>query len=360
MYRILSLAFLGVAVALPAVGQTGALVQQCVGFGQAQYKRVDRSVDRIAAGDFPPPTLERFDARVGAQAVAGALTLRGQVSYGNSRPAVETEFVCLLDALDRPLFFYALPILASRASPTPLVRGPATGPSRDRNMAALPPAPAPAPAPGDARGEATSAAADRLAGASAVQAVPLRGLVRDTGNGLVFSPCDGAPLALQDRTPDQELMRVLRELTGEQQGRAMFVEFYGRRREGTPVAVDVLEVRRAAIETAGCRERFEQREWVVFGSEPAWRLDITPRDMMLNVVGVTPLPAPRFPHGGPMLRGRAILYAAIDGAGPRATIEERRCIDSSSGSVFAYRVAVTHEGASFLGCAEHNPAMPAP
>jgi uncharacterized membrane protein len=41
-------------------------------------------------------------------------------------------------------------------------------------------------------------------------------------------------------------------------------------------------------------------------------------------------------------------------------IDERRCIDSQSGSLFAYSIQVRSEGRTMVGCAAHNPGMPAP
>ena len=108
-------------LALPAAGQT-KLAQQCAAFGEAQYRKLSPSVDRVMALDFPPPALERVDAKAGSQAVAAALTLRGRLTYRNG-PPFETQFVCLLDAAQRPLFFYALPTLATRSAPTPVTRG---------------------------------------------------------------------------------------------------------------------------------------------------------------------------------------------------------------------------------------------
>ena len=42
------------AASLPAAGQT-QLAQQCAAFGQAQYRRIDPSVDQVSAMEFPPP-----------------------------------------------------------------------------------------------------------------------------------------------------------------------------------------------------------------------------------------------------------------------------------------------------------------
>jgi uncharacterized membrane protein len=344
---------LAASVAWPAAGQT-PLAQLCAQFGEQQYKRVDRAIDRVEAAEAPVPALQRFDGKVGSQSVAGAVTLRARVTYRDRRAALDTEFVCLLDARDQPLFFYAIPVLANRPSPTPLARGAAAQP---KPAASLPVAGQQPKA--DEKAAAAPLTAPATSTATTTQRTPLRGLVRDTG-GLRFSPCDGAPLALQDRTPGQELGRTLRELTGEQQGRPMFVEFFGERGAGSAETVEVLELRRAAVETAGCRERFDQREWIAYGNEPAWRLEVAAHDMMMIVPGSTPLPAPRYPHAGMQRRDRAIIYLAQNGGAFGVTIDEQRCVDAASGSLYAYRVTVVSEGKVYIGCGAHNPAMPVP
>jgi uncharacterized membrane protein len=334
-------------VSLPAVGQT-QLAQQCAAFGQAQYRKLDPSVDQVSALEFPPPALERLESKVGAQAVAAALTLRGKLTYRNRAP-FETQFVCLLDGSERPVFFYALPALAARAAPTPLARGgPAQAPVPQLSQQpTLPLTPPPAPK-----------AAVTPHAPLPVGAMRLRGLVRDLGGRLQFLPCDGAPLVLEDRTPEQELSKALRELTTGQEGRPMFVEMYGGRETGPGAGIGALEVRRASVETAGCRERFDQREWTASGNEPSWRLEVTSRDIMMSVLGGNALP--RMPHGGVQKDGATITYVPTDGSDLAVAITERRCIDSQSGSLFAYAVEVKSEGRSYAGCAAHNPAMPAP
>ena len=324
--------------ALPAAGQT-YLAQQCAAFGEAQYKKLDPAVERIQPSEYPAPALERFEARAGSQAVAAALTLRGRLAFRN-KPALDTQFVCLLDAADKPLFFYALPVLAQRGAPTPFGRGPTAAPpplqsalpatSAPRTAAERPPLPA--------------------------SALRLRGLVRDTDNGPVFEACGGAPLALEDKTPGQELTRAFRDLTLGQP-RPLFVEMYGQRGQGPGAGLSALELRRAAVETAGCRERFDQREWIAVGNEPGWRMDITGRDLLMSVVGGT---IARFPHGGVQRDGAILSFAGAEGVDIRVVIDEQRCIDSASGAFYAYLVEVKSEGRSYVGCAAHNPAMPAP
>jgi uncharacterized membrane protein len=336
------LAPLLVLSALSAEAQT-YLAQQCVLFGDAQYRRLDGSIEKIAALEFPPPTIEKIDMKAGPQPVASVLTLRGRLTYRNRGP-LETQFVCLLDAADKPLFFYALPVPATRAAPTPFGRGPGGAPSAATTALA----PQPVQRPPEPPRQPLPATAIRL-----------RGLVRELGGKLQFSPCDGAPMALEDRTRGLELSKALRELTAGQEGRPMFVELYGGREAGPGGGIGALELRRAAVETAGCRERFDQREWIASGAEPSWRLEVTGRDMMLNVLGSPALL--RSAHGGLSRSGGAgVSYVGVDDPGFVAVFEERRCVDALSGSLFAYAVEVRSEGRSYVGCAAHNPAMPAP
>lgn len=340
------LASLAAALPFAAAGQT-QLVRQCVSFGEVEYRKLDPSLDRIGALD-SPVALERFNVTAGSQSVAAALTLRGRLSYSN-RAAIETQLVCLLDGADKPIFFYAMPVVAAapRTAPTPLGRGPAPPP---QITMPLPPQAAqkfPPSRPPEATMQVLRPGTIRL-----------RGLVRDLGGKLQFQPCDGAPIALDDRTSGQQLTQKLRELTGGQEGRPMFVEFYGARESGAGAGIGAVEMRRAAVETAGCRERFDQREWIATGSEPSWRLEVTGRELMLSVSGE---PAPlRVPHGGLQRQDDRIVYTAGDGPPLVVTIEERRCIDSVTGSLFAYAVDISGEGRNFSGCMAHNPAMPAP
>jgi uncharacterized membrane protein len=340
------------SVAAPALARSD-LAQQCTAFGESQYRQLDPSVDRVTAIDHPPPALERFDGKAGSQPVAAALTLRGRLTYRNRAP-LETQFVCLLDRGERPLFFYALPALATRAAPTPPVgRGGAGAPvpQLQHSTTQQPPSqPTMALTP-----QAPPRAAEPARPGTATR---LRGLVRDLGGRLQFMPCDGAPLALEDRTRGQDLTRALRELTAGQEGRPMFVEVYGVRETGINTGIGVVELRRAAVETAGCRERFDQREWIASGNEPSWRLEVTSRDMVMSVLGG--LSTQRVPHGGPQKSGGGLEYASADGTDLLVTIDERRCIDNQSGSLFAYVVEVRSEGRTYPGCAAHNPAMPAP
>jgi uncharacterized membrane protein len=340
-----ALAFLvALIIALPAAGQT-QLAQQCAAFGEAQYRKLSPSIDRITALEFPPPALERVEAKAGSQTVSAALTLRGKLTFRNG-PPFETHFVCLLDAQRRPLFFYALPALATRGAPTPVTRGGTPAPAPPTTDTPTLPLGAP---------PALSEPTRPVLPASAVR---LRGLVRDLGGRLQLLPCDGSPLTLEDRTPEQELTRALRDLTTGKEGRPMFVELYGSREVGLGAGIAALELRRASVETAGCRERFDHREWIGSGNDPPWRLEVTARDMVISLLGGPP--TQRVTHGGPQRQDGTIMYQSTEAAEPVILITEQRCVDSQSGSLFAYYIQIRSEGRSLVGCAAHNPSMPAP
>jgi uncharacterized membrane protein len=326
--------------AAPAAGQ-GTLAQICAQFGEGQYRKLDPTVERILPSQFPAPALEKLEAKAGSQAIAAALTLRGRLVFRN-RPALDTQFVCLIDAADRPIFFYALPVLAQRLAPTPMGRA----------GSAAPPTPTLVLPRQTAEGTGGVLRTPLPPGA-----IRLRGLVREIAGRLMFEPCGGASLVVEDRTPGQELSRAYRDLTAGQEGRPMFVEMYGQREVGRSAGVGAHELRRAAVETAGCRERFDQREWVAAGNGPPWRLDITGHDLLLSLGGNPP---GRAAHGGLQREGTVLVYSSAEAADLKVTIGEQRCIDSLSGSFYAYLVEVRSEGHAYIGCAAHNPAMPAP
>jgi hypothetical protein len=250
--RLVPTILLLVVVSLPAAAQT-RLAQQCAAFGEVQYRKLSPSVDRVTALDFPPPALERVEAKVGSQAIVAALTLRGRLTYRSGAP-FETQFVCLLVAAQRPLFFYALPALATRGAPTPATRGGAPTPTPPLQPAPTTQAPTLALGP-QAAFDTTEPARPPLPAGT----VRLRGLVRDLGGRLQFLPCDGAPLTLEDRTPDQE-----------RRGRCV-----GRRRARRAVQcssssmADARPVRARALARWSCVGRPSRRQAVANGSTSA-------------------------------------------------------------------------------------------
>ena len=122
----------------------------------------------------------------------------------------------------------------------------------------------------------------------------------------------------------------------------MFVEIYGRRETGPG----------AGVARSSCGGRRSRRraaangstsaKWVGDGNEPSWRLDITARDLLMSLLGGTA--GQRAAHGGLQRQDGSIVYTAAEGPELTVTIDERRCVDSSSGSLFAYRVEVQKRG----------------
>ena len=143
-----------------------------------------RGVRRSPVPQAQPVDRSHHGARLPA---AGARTGRGQGGIaGRQRgadaarqatfrqgPPFETHFVCLLDAQRRPLFFYALPALATRGAPTPVTRGGTPAP-----------APPTADTPTLPLGQAPLSAPEPARPALPASAVRLRGLVRDLGGRL--------------------------------------------------------------------------------------------------------------------------------------------------------------------------------
>src|SRR5258708_3968405 len=110
---------------------------------------------------------------------------------------------------------------------------------------------------------------------------------------------------------DRALREAVGGLTAGRSGWGMFVESYGGRETGPGSGISALELRRAAVETAGCRERFDQREWLATGgggNEPLWRLEGTSRDMTVSVAGGQP--AQRIAPGGPPKLDGPVTHAA--------------------------------------------------
>ena len=185
-----------------------------------------RSVGRSRHRDgFSAAGAGAFQRPGGIAASRAALTLRGRLTYRNRSP-LETQFVCLLDRGERPLFFYALPALASRAAPTPSVGrvgqpvpqlSQPPVPSQQTTMALTPQPPPPPPA-----GEA----------ARPSNATRLRGLVRDLGGRLQFVPCDGARSWIGGSHPGSGGGEDAARADGRSGGRPMFVEIYGTRESG--------------------------------------------------------------------------------------------------------------------------------
>jgi len=161
-----------------------------------------------------------------------------------------------------------------------------------------------------------------------------------------------------DRTGG-ELGHVYGELAAEPY-QTLYVEFRGRP-VARPVngfgadyaqAVEVLELRRAAREAAGCGEDLTGVEFLARGNEPFWSLEIRDNGIVLRQLGRGDL---RFAYTAPEVQGRIKIYRASGAAGPPAEIQvelaEAPCIDSMSGERHPFEARVEHGTGLLTGCA---------
>jgi putative lipoprotein len=163
-----------------------------------------------------------------------------------------------------------------------------------------------------------------------------------------------------DRT-DGDLVQVYRSLIREPYG-PLFVEVRGR--WGRPPAegfgaefdeqLELLELRRAAREGPGCEQDLAGIDYVARGNEPFWQVEIRSTGMLLSVLGR--FDRLEFPSPTRTSTPGAETFAAErDGESPQrieVRITERRCIDSMSGSVFAYAATARVDGTTLAGCAQ--------
>lgn len=110
----------------------------------------------------------------------------------------------------------------------------------------------------------------------------------------------------------------------------------------------VSQVRRAEREGFGCSEPLDGFFYRARGNEPSWRLDVRKdRLEFTSMTGNLSLPGPDVQIGGDSVR---ILAGSGDEA-VDATITAGRCVDSMSGSVFAFSANLSVGGRELNGCA---------
>ena len=135
----------------------------------------------------------------------------------------------------------------------------------------------------------------------------------------------------------------------------MFVEMYGSREAGPGAGIGALELRRAAVETAGCRERFDQREWIATGQ----RAVVAARShgaRHAHRASWAACPAQRMPHGGPQRQDGDDHLRAADG--PELTVTDRRAALHRFRNRARCSPIPSRSGARagpIVGCAAHNP-----
>ncbi len=117
----------------------------------------------------------------------------------------------------------------------------------------------------------------------------------------------------------------------------------------------VLELRRAARETLGCKEDLGGIEFRASGNEPFWNVKISKDEILFSRLGEPEILFPYFP---PNVSGNRYLYSsrARDPApyGIEITIDEKRCIDTMSGEHFSFVATVRLNDQMFAGCAKQG------
>ena len=174
-------------------------------------------------------------------------------------------------------------------------------------------------------------------------------------SGLQMSPCrSGERVVVEDATPQRELEPVYRELAT-RAGRAIFIEFSGRR-DGAILRAERL--RRAYADGPGCREDLDQVQLRAQGIEPLWYLDARADAVLLRRPGGG---APhRFPAGAFERRGAEFVYeGAAERSVLRIVLREERCRDPLSGALYTLRALADWDGRKLPGCAYWGELAPA-
>lgn len=117
----------------------------------------------------------------------------------------------------------------------------------------------------------------------------------------------------------------------------------------------VLELRRAARETLGCKENLGGIEFRASGNEPFWNVKISKDEILFSRLGNPEIVFPYFP---PNVSGKRCVYfsKARHPApyGIEITIDEKRCIDTMSGDHFSFVATVRLNDQMFAGCAKEG------
>lgn len=120
-------------------------------------------------------------------------------------------------------------------------------------------------------------------------------------------------------------------------------------------SLEVYDLRFAAAETRGCSEDLAGLDFVAYGNEPFWSLEIAPEALRLRRLGSPEL---RFPQASGPKTGATRTWASRgeDGASIEVRLDEQRCIDSMSGARFAFRAWVRLGTETWRGCAREGGA----
>ena len=261
----------------------------------------------------------------------------------------------------------AAPVPAPAAEPTPPAGSkPAaevapTASETQSNSTVSPPAPKPAPKP------PVDAAASRSQPPTVPPLVPrdeaqtFRGHLT-IGVGLetrTFKICGAeSPIWIEDRS-DDNLWRTYRDLSG-YPNRPVFLVVEGDLGPAPASgfgahyeqALTVMEVRQAATEGPGCKEEVGNLDFIAFGNEPFWQVQISAAGIVYSEAGGADW---IFPYKDPMATDTRRVYwgASEDGSNHKiqVTIEEKPCSDSMADAQYSFTAAVTIDDRQLSGCA---------
>jgi len=224
-----------------------------------------------------------------------------------------------------------------------------------------PPAPKPAPEP------PVDAATSRSQPPTAPPLVPrdeaqtFRGHLT-IGVGLetrTFKICGAeSPIWIEDRS-DDNLWRTYRDLSG-YPNRPVFLVVEGDLGPAPASgfgahyeqALTVIAVRQAATEGPGCSEEVGNLDFIAFGNEPFWQVQISAGGIVYSEAGGADW---IFPYKEPMATDTRRVYwgASEDGSNHKIqiTIEEKPCSDTMADAQYSFTAAVTIDDRQLSGCA---------
>jgi uncharacterized membrane protein/heat shock protein HslJ len=117
----------------------------------------------------------------------------------------------------------------------------------------------------------------------------------------------------------------------------------------------LFELRRAGIETRGCREDLRGIAFRASGNEPFWDVQISESGIIFAELGK---PKIIFPYAIPESHGFQRVYASKTEEPTQHHIQisvtEKRCIDTMAGEHFSFAAQVNLDGRSYMGCAREG------
>jgi len=174
--------------------------------------------------------------------------------------------------------------------------------------------------------------------------------------GAQFNPCrTGDRFALDDATPGRALEAAYRTLA-RRPGRAMFVEFAGRR---TRNGITATRFERALTDGPGCREDLQDVRLRAYGFNPFVQVEVRAAKVLLRL---RPSSAPAAYAGATLRveRGEARLEAASAESVLHLRVRAKPCREELSNGLFSYEATVEVGGMPRAACAYWGDLGPIP